>query len=325
VKVVEKASNCICYGRPVHVPGIRSSLPAQYWHMEPELPLPWIVLPLEARKEALARPLSRHLLPSHVGFFPNAGRHNVRRENGATSTVFKYCMSGSGWCELAGRTFEVGPGDLFVLPESVPHAYGSSTVQPWTLHWIHGVGEDIGHVLRELEVDLQHPVVHLGKSLELVALFEELQRTMAADCSFEGLVYASQILAHLLGCMMRLRNQVGRQRPDARTRVLKTITAIQNHPHQTLTTEEAAALAGLSVSHFSALFRQLTRESPKHYTTRVKMLRARQLLLETVQSVRTISAGLGFADPLYFSRLFRAFHNRSPSEFRRGARSEICP
>jgi AraC-like DNA-binding protein len=125
--------------------------------------------------------------------------------------------------------------------------------------------------------------------------------------------------------MMRLRNQVGRQRPDARTRVLKTITAIQNHPHQTLTTEEAAALAGLSVSHFSALFRQLTRESPKHYTTRVKMLRARQLLLETVQSVRTISAGLGFADPLYFSRLFRAFHNRSPSEFRRGARSEICP
>jgi len=68
VKVVEKASNCICYGRPVHVPGIRSSLAAQYWHMEPELPLPWIVLPLEARKEALARPLSRHLLPSHVGF-----------------------------------------------------------------------------------------------------------------------------------------------------------------------------------------------------------------------------------------------------------------
>ena len=127
------------------------------------------------------------------------------------------------------------------------------------------------------------------------------------------------VVTHLVTDWLEWGMQAARQQPDARTRVLKTITAIQNRPQQRLSTEESAALAGLSVSHFSALFRQLTGESPKRYATRVKMLRARQLLLETVQSVRTISTGLGFEDPLYFSRLFRAFHNRSPSEFRRCA------
>lgn len=325
IRLVKRASNCTCFGRLVYVPGIKSNLPAEYWHMEPELPLPWIVLPLEVRQQALARPLSRHLLPSHVGFFPEAGRHNVRRAQGTTSTIFKYCIRGSGWCELGGRVFDVGPGDLFVLPENVPHAYGSSSVEPWTVHWLHAVGEDIGHVLRELEVDLEHPVVHLGKSLELVGLFEDLQREMSANCTLPGLVYASQLLAHLLGAMMRLRHQGARQACDGRARVAKAIAALQSRPQQSLNTDEAAALAGLSVSHFSALFRQITGESPKRYSVRLKMLRARQLLLETGQSVRTISSAVGFDDPLYFSRLFRAMNRLSPSQFRRAARPERCP
>jgi hypothetical protein len=50
------------------------------------------------------------------------------------------------------------------------------------------VGDDVHNVLRELEVDLNHPVVHLGESPELVGLFEELQREMAAGCAPRDLI-----------------------------------------------------------------------------------------------------------------------------------------
>ncbi len=296
-------------------------MPPEYWHTEPELPRPWIVLPVEVRQEALSRPLSRHVLPSHVGFFPKARRHNVLRIAGTTSTVFKYCVQGNGYGQLSGRNFDVGPGDLLVLPIGEPHAYGSSEIRPWTIHWFHAVGDDIRDVLRELEFDVEHPVVYLGKSPELVALFEELQREMAAGCAPRDLLYASQLLTHLLGLMIRLRRAAKRENQDARSRVLQTIAHIRNRPQLTLSTDEAASMADLSVSQFSLLFRELTGESPKRFATRIKMIRARQLLAETGQSVQKISVELGFNDPLYFSRLFRSLNQISPSEFRKAHRS----
>jgi AraC-like DNA-binding protein len=294
-------------------------MPPEYWHVEPELPRPWIVLPVEVRQEALSRPLSKHVLPSHVGFFPKARRHSILRVAGTTSTIFKYCIQGNGWGQLGGRTFDVGPGDLLVLPIGEPHAYGSSAIRPWTIHWFHAVGDDVQNVLRELEIDLEHPVAHLGKSPELVGLFEELAREMAAGCAPRDLLYASQLLTHLLGVMIRLRSTARDHRPDARSRVLQTIAHLRNRPQLTLSTDEAASMADLSVSQFSALFRELTGESPKRFATRIKMIRARQLLADTGRTVQRISGELGFSDPLYFSRLFRSVNKISPSEFRKAA------
>jgi AraC-like DNA-binding protein len=213
----------------------------------------------------------------------------------------------------------VGPGDLLVLPIGEPHAYGSSAIRPWTIHWFHAVGDDVHNVLRELEIDLEHPVAHLGRSPELVGLFEELAREMAAGCAPRDLLYASQLLTHLLGVMIRLRSTARDHRPDARSRVLQTIAHLRNRPQLTLSTDEAASMADLSVSQFSALFRELTGESPKHFATRIKMLRARQLLADTGRTVQRISSELGFSDPLYFSRLFRSVNKISPSEFRKAA------
>ena len=152
-------------------------------HWWPDLPRPWIVLPPDVREAALSRPLSRHLLPSHVGFFPEARGHRIRREAGIGSTIFKYCVRGAGWCELHGKRFEVGPGDLLVIPQGSPHAYGAEPARPWTIHWFHAMGDDVPDVLRELEVDAAHPVAHLGRSPTLIGLFEELRRVLGGACS----------------------------------------------------------------------------------------------------------------------------------------------
>ena len=296
-----------------------------HWHWSPDLPRPWIVLTPEVREAALARPLSRHLLPSHVGFFPEARRHHIRRDAGITSTIFKYCVRGTGWCEVRGKRFEVGPGDLLVIPRGHPHAYGAHADRPWTIHWFHAMGEDVPHVLRELDVDAERPVTRLGKNPTLVGLFEELQQPLSGTCSSQNLLYASQVLTHLLGVMIRLRRETVAVLPDARERVLASVRYMKNHPERPLDLDTLASMAGVSVSHYGALFRGLTGHSPKNYFTRMRMVRAGELLATTGESVKAISYRMGFDDPLYFSRVFRLMNRMSPSEFRRLRRSDDRP
>jgi transcriptional regulator GlxA family with amidase domain len=73
-----------------------------------------------------------------------------------------------------------------------------------------------------------------------------------------------------------------------------------------------AALAGLSPSHFFALFKQHKGCPPMDYFTRLRMRRACELFDSTAASVKEVAAALGFDDQFYFSRLFKSVNGVSP-------------
>ena len=77
-----------------------------------------------------------------------------------------------------------------------------------------------------------------------------------------------------------------------------------------------AKLAGLSPSHYSALFKARTGYAPIDYVARLRMHRACQLLDTTTHSVKTVASMVGYKDQLYFSRVFSAINEVSPSEYR---------
>jgi AraC family transcriptional regulator, arabinose operon regulatory protein len=285
-------------------------------HMAADLPRPWIMLPRPVRARALSNPLLRGLLPSHVGFFPDAKRHRIHRPEGLDQAIFKYCVRGSGWCEIDGRRFEVGPGELMVIPPHEPHAYGATPRRPWTVHWFHAVGEHLGLLLLELGVSKEQPVVHLGKSSRLVSLFQDLEQALEHDYSVPQLLYASQLLGHLVGTMIQLRRVNAPEPPDATRRVLLSAEHMKERLNLAPHVAELASLANLSPSHYSALFRRLTGRSPKNYLTRLRIDRAAKLLRTTRCSVKAIAAMLGYDDPLYFSRTFRVGCGVSPSRYR---------
>ncbi len=53
-----------------------------------------------------------------------------------------------------------------------------------------------------------------------------------------------------------------------------------------------------------------------NYVPRLRMARARELLLVSTQSGTEIAAAVGVADPFYFARRFRPIHGCSPTQFR---------
>jgi AraC family transcriptional activator of pobA len=85
---------------------------------------------------------------------------------------------------------------------------------------------------------------------------------------------------------------------------------------------EFARALGTQPAALRAAVRRVTGRSPGALLRDRKMLEARRLLLYSNIAVAETAFALGFTDPAYFSRLFRAHTGVSPSSFRRhGGRS----
>jgi AraC family transcriptional regulator len=82
-----------------------------------------------------------------------------------------------------------------------------------------------------------------------------------------------------------------------------------------------ADMAGLSVFHFSRVFKQATGMAPSRYLVRLRVDEARRLLCETDQPVVDIGYGLGYQSPSHFSQVFRQTTGVTPSAYRTGGRA----
>jgi AraC family transcriptional regulator, arabinose operon regulatory protein len=275
------------------------------------------VLPRAVLAQARELPLLRGLMPTDVGYFPRAKGHLRERTQGVDQAIFIYCVRGAGWCELNGTRHAVRTGEVLVLPPETPHVYGAGDLKPWTIHWFHAQGTLIQKYLAELNVSLDRPVVFLGEDPQWMALFEEVLGALEHGYTQQQLLHASHALAHLLAITIRHRHESWREQPDAPQKIAQTIAYMKQHLNQALQLDALAALATLSRSRYTALFKEQTGFAPIDYFNRLRMHSACQLLDTSDLSVKDIATSLGYEDPLYFSRVFRLVTETSPTEYRR--------
>lgn len=276
-----------------------------------------VVLPRPIMATALQYPLLKQLLPTDAGYYPKAKGHVCVRERGCPEAIFIYCAEGNGWCEIAGRRHEVTRNQLLVVPASTPHVYGAEKKTPWTIHWFHAVGSNVPIYLDRLGVTREKPVVPLGGGVQLFSLFEDVLEGLEHGFTITHLIYAAHSLTHLMGLILRHKDEFGYGETTVRERVAKSIEFMKSHLSEPLKIATLAALVNLSRSHYTTSFKRVTGYAPLSYLNHLRMQRAVQLLNTTDLSIKRISNQLGFSDQFYFSRAFRKMHNHSPSEHRR--------
>jgi AraC family transcriptional regulator of arabinose operon len=276
-----------------------------------------VVLPRRVLAQARQQPLLRGLLPTDVGFFPLAKGHLRERKDGVDQAIFIYCIKGAGWCDLDGNIFSIKAGDLLVLPPDLPHAYGAEPSHPWSIYWFHAQGSLLADYLRELDVSSERPVKHIDDVPQLPALFEEVLELVEHGYTRSQMLCASQTLAHLIAVMIREHRSADHKQPTVHQKIAQTIAYMKQHLNRAIQLDALAAIANLSRSRYVDLFKHQTGYPPIDYFIRLRMHRACQLLDTTDLSVKAIAAALGYDDPLYFSRLFRAVNEQSPVEYRK--------
>jgi AraC family transcriptional regulator len=102
----------------------------------------------------------------------------------------------------------------------------------------------------------------------------------------------------------------------APARLRRVIELVHARIEDEVTLKELAESAGLSVPHFSQMFRKSTGESPHRFVLRQRVERAKEMLRAAEAPVLDVAVACGFKTQQHFARVFRQVCGASPTEYR---------
>jgi len=269
------------------------------------------VVPRPQVSEILARPVTRRLMVTDAGVFPEARDHERVRPSGSSETILIACTAGSGWVEIRGIRTGVGSGSVVLIPSGVPHRYASSDSNPWTIWWCHLRGTDATELVEATGASVERPVLALHNIERAVALIDEIITALERDLLPARMLGVS-------GTAWKLLTQIALDRalPDRGDPLQRAMGYLSERIDSTVKVAELASMVGVSASHLGAMFRAATGGGVLAHHTALRMSRARQLLDGSALGIAQIAHAVGYQDPLYFSRQFRRTHGMSPSVYR---------
>lgn len=115
-----------------------------------------------------------------------------------------------------------------------------------------------------------------------------------------------------LDLTMKRRNQEGM--PSI---LVKAISYMQAHFCEPIGLEHIAEQVGVSPSYLSRLFKQEAGKSFVRHLYDLKLNRAKMLLLQRPMTAASVGEQIGYPNPRYFSKWFKALTGMTPGEFRR--------
>ena len=148
---------------------------------------------------------------------------------------------------------------------------------------------------------------------QLIQLLEQLDQLWQRRGHMTAM--RRNILLHefLLGLLQDLRAQ--QIAGDTTLAIEHTQDYMTQHYQEQLTLEMLAQMAGLSVSHYSRLFKKSIGYSPIEYLTHLRIDRAKELLSLFDYRLKTVAQSVGYSDEFYFSRIFKKIEGISPRDY----------
>lgn len=257
-------------------------------------------MPTTGRVELL---FALHLLREH----PASSARHVHED----FWQLEYSARGPILYEVQGQTHRLASSALIAVPPGVAHGVDASgAADSYLLKFHHPRGSRLLPAAVALSLS--------GQECEQVErIMGRLVEEYDGRSPWRDEMIAA-LLDELLVMVARWRgsNRALRTRPDANERVRLVADMLRRRYSQRFSVHELAKEACLSRSRFMQLFKEEFGTSPGAFHRRVQMEKAVGLAKYTGMSWQQIAAQLGYEDPSYFSRVFKAVMGRSPSHYR---------
>jgi AraC-like DNA-binding protein len=208
---------------------------------------------------------------------------------------------------------------ILVLP-GMWHRYRPDSETGWSESWVEIQARAVGALVEDGQLSpksiLCRGVLEAGLDDCLEAIHKRLRdEKNASDLEVAGL--ALQALA------ICLRGTTARPRL---TRVEQAVRQAEQyfarHAEQPIRVEQLAAELGVAYSHFRRAFLRQTGMTPWKYVVRLRLARARRLLVASDAKLDEIAELVGFSSAFHLSQAFKQAHGQPPSVWRRQARAE---
>ncbi len=272
-----------------------------------------VVLPTEAFSEYVTHPLVKRLYLTDVGIFPQADHHFRKRINGIEEYILIYCAEGNGTIEVESKIYQLHAHEAFCIPHFKRHCYYSSEEHPWSILWMHFKGEDV----KNYPLDACD-VVSLRQQYannRMYSLFSLLLQTLEDGYTLTNFIYISQVLELILAEIYYHQSSSNlAQRDRLVTDVVRYMT---RHLCENFTLEQLATEFHVSKSYLNVIFQRCSQHAPMDFFIRLKIKKACELLRTKDLYVYEVAQQLGYANPYYFSRLFKKIVGISPEEYKK--------
>lgn len=104
-------------------------------------------------------------------------------------------------------------------------------------------------------------------------------------------------------------------------KIARVLTLMQQHYADKLEVEQLADQVHMSASAFHRAFKEVTAESPMQYLKKIRLTKARDLMVRERLKAYLAADRVGYESPSQFSREFKRYFGQSPAELARDARA----
>lgn len=240
-----------------------------------------------------------------------------------------YILSGKGKYLVDGKEYDVEAGDLVICNPGVKHTHIVTNTKEPTIEFIAGFtdfhfknmaqnsielegGACIIHTTAELKQDLTmhcyaiiaekescNPGKYFMFKARLMQMLLLIMREILIDEDYEQ-----------TGCDFESYNK--------NYAVKRIVKYLNENYNKKISLEQIAHNMYLSPVYISKIFKEETGESPINYLIKIRLEKARDILIKSNDtSIKSIANEVGYEDAYHFSKLFKKYYGISPLYYRK--------
>ena len=250
------------------------------------------------------------LLPIYLVGIGCDNNDNVYRNDGYIYDQLLFADSGEGILEYNGKKHIISKKSCIFIPKNLPHSYTVKT-KPFRLYWLCFGGSYLNELLSYFR--LSEICIFTSQAYsKLKSMHNSLYKLVENNCDT---VICSNRTYEILSTFCRQRNT-----SDTDTKTCTQISQIKEYIENNFTADLSLDLLsdrfGMSKYTICRYFTKIYGISLGEYQLKLKLKKAKHMLMYSDKTAKDISTECGFNDHVYFGKIFKKYESITPKQFR---------
>ena len=245
----------------------------------------------------------------------------IYRPDGFPVWQLFYGVSGSGEFLLDGGRGILRPGQAALLTANEAHSYHSLEGE-WVMHYVGFEGKLCQKLMAGLGLG-QSGLYSMARTELLLDHLRTLESLLLQASPDSTLQCSKELYSLLLDFSQALTPLPDSRYTEAVGMEKEMILYLEDHFGEDISLDDLAAHFRRTPEYLCGIFKAATGETISHYLQRIRIHRAKLMLMERPDaSLREIAEACGFHSLSYFGKVFREATGFTPQGYRLGARAE---
>lgn len=246
-------------------------------------------------------------------------------------TEFSYILSGKGKYLIEGTEYDVESGDIVICNPGVMHTHIVVNPKEPTIEFIAGFTDFQFKNMAPNSIELQNGgyIVHMSSeakqeiSMHCYAMIAEKESNQVGRY-FMFKTHLMQMLLLVVREILEVEKESQKgcnfESYNKSYAVNRIINYLNENYENKISLEQIAHNIYLSPVYISKIFKEETGESPINYLIKIRLEKAKDILLNSDSgSIKSIANQVGYDDVYHFSKLFKKYYGYSPLYYKKNA------